>query len=68
MKKTFKDIVKEVPKPKKLTLDEKLPYIFDLLWDAKTLRQLYYFEKTLSAKHLRLLRESGYDTSNLPKL
>lgn len=68
MKKTFKDILKEAPKPKKLTLDERLPHIFDTLWDAKNLRQLYHFEKTLSAQHLRLLRESGYDTTDLPRL
>jgi hypothetical protein len=68
MRKTFSQLLRELPKPKKLTLDERLPRIFDILWDAKTLRQLYcYSQNRLTAEHLRYLREAGYDTTNIPR-
>lgn len=65
-RKTFKEISTEVPNPKILTLDEELPYVFDLHWDAKTLRYLYLFEGDLSPEILRELRQAGYDTNCLP--
>lgn len=66
-KKTFKAILKEVPKPKKLTLETRLSYVFDLYWDVKTYRELLYRGGPTS-EQLRLLREDGYDTTDLPIL
>lgn len=68
-KKTFKDLVGEVPKPKKLTLDERLPHVFDLFWDYKTFRDVLRGTRgSPTQEHLRLLRESGWDTTDLPTM
>jgi hypothetical protein len=65
-KKTFKEQLQGVPQPKKLTADTPLPYVFDLFWDAKTYRALA--RTGLTAEKLRLLREQGYDTNDLPSV
>lgn len=77
-KQNFKDFLKEVPKPKKLGLDDRLPSIFDTMWDIKTMRDLYRQLVTITpdgivvtdeidAKKKRMLAEAGYDVTDLPK-
>lgn len=64
MKKTFKDILKELKPLKKLEDDTKLPHYFDLMWDCKYGRDLK------SGGHLKkpsvnmALREYSYDIEN----
>lgn len=68
MKKTFKNILMEVPKPKKLSLDTKLPYVFDLLYDCKTPRDIL-FQHIKNLKDIkRLLAENGFDAESLDDL
>ncbi len=64
-KKTFKQIVKESPKPKKLTLDTELPYVFDLLYDCKTVRDIFYQNIKDFKDIKRLLAENGFDAKSL---
>jgi hypothetical protein len=64
-RKTFKEIVSVVPKPKKLTPDTVLPSIFDTLWDCKTFGELTKDYPNLFQKQLRMLREHGFDTNDL---
>ena len=49
-RKTFKQICAEVPQPKDLQPDDKLPYEFDLHWDLKygrdILKNSYYIQHT----------------------
>lgn len=67
MKKTFKQILSEVPKPKQLMPDTKLPYVFDLFWDIKIgadiLNDNFGYRK--NKRIIRLLAEHGFDTRNL---
>lgn len=63
--KTFNDILKEVPKPKQLTDDTKLPYIFDLYYDCKTFADIKLYGYLENEKIRQLLREHGYDLKNL---
>ncbi len=67
---TFREIIKKVPKPKILGMDDRLPGIFDTMWDAKTYRNLYYRNgrNAPTQEQLRMLREHGYDTTQLPTL
>ena len=66
-KKTFSDVVRDSPRPKKLELDTRLPHVFDLLWDQKTLRDIYCCDGEISAKKKRMIAEAGYDVTRLPE-
>ena len=62
-KQTFNDYVAKVPAPKQLTPETVLPYVFDLLWDIKTFKEL---SKTrITPQQIRLLAESGFDTREI---
>ena len=68
MKKTFNDILSEVPKPKKITNSEiKMPPYFDLMWDIKYQYQIYqnYMGCLNNKKVLAALREHGYNVEHL---
>lgn len=65
MKKNFKDILKETPKPKILQMDERLPYVFDLHWDCKTLRSIVNLSLIHNEHVLRELAQHGYDVDEL---
>ena len=67
MKKTFKEIVKETPKPKILKPDEKLPYVFDLHWDCKCLKDLVRYGVLDSPDVRNLLAQHGYDVQAILK-
>lgn len=60
-RKTFKEIVNEVPKPIRLSKEMPLPYVFDLYWDCKTVGDLYQDKLMENEKVLRLLAEHGFD-------
>lgn len=52
--KTFKQICAEVPQPKDLQPDDKLPYEFDLYWDFK------YGYQILENEHYRKHSQVNY--------
>lgn len=60
-KTTFKDMVKNLPKPKTIQDNTKLPGVFDMFWDAKLGKDL----KFVPIKDIKLLQqtlvENGYD-------
>lgn len=68
-RKTFKQILADTPKPKKLFRSDDLPYYFDLMWDAKTgediMRVLETADADTKADIRMILAEFGYDTKNL---
>lgn len=60
-RKTFSELNQQLPPVKELTDDTKLPYVFDLLWDVKTYRELMIeMHGKLSQQQLRMLRENGF--------
>lgn len=67
MKKTFKQIINDINPPKKLLPEEKLPQIFDTLFDVKygsDILENWY--NVLSKKRLySLLAEHGYDAKDI---
>ncbi len=68
MKKTFKETLKEVPKPKRLTHESKLPHYFDLIWDLKHGYEILTNEQYLNNPDVRrCLAEFGFDVNLLPK-
>ena len=62
MKKTFKQILAEVPSKGsvKLTDDTVLPYVFDLQWDCKRGSDLKTFKLLENETVKRTLREHGF--------
>lgn len=62
---TFKEIVAAVPHGEPLSLFTKLPYVFDLHWDAKDVLDLWIFGEAENPMVLRLLAEHGYDSLSL---
>jgi hypothetical protein len=66
-KKTFKEIVASIPKPKKLLPDIRLPHKYDMQWDLKCgediLNNLFGCQKDKLLKSW--LAEDGYDVSLL---
>ncbi len=61
MKKTFKQLCAELPSLKVLDLDTSLPKVFDMYWDAKTVRDLFHFGLTHNTKVHSELAEAGFD-------
>jgi len=51
--------------PKLLTLETRLPYVFDLHWDAKTVKDLLTFRLQNNKDVRRHLAEAGYDVKSL---
>jgi hypothetical protein len=58
MRKSFNQILNEIPKPKRLKRNTKLPYIFDLLYDCKTCADLVHKHLILNYDVRRLLAEN----------
>lgn len=64
-KKSFKEILKEVPKPKSFDLYTELPKYFDTQWDIKEVRHIFIFGQQHNEEIKRALAEHGYDVSCL---
>lgn len=70
MKKTFKDILKELPTLKRLKIgsQEHLPHIFDLLYDIKYPSDLITYQYYHADSELwRYISENHYNTQEIRK-
>jgi hypothetical protein len=58
-RKTFKELVSNLPPLKTITDDIELPYVFDLLYDIKFGSELKHYRNNRDV--LRKLAENGFD-------
>lgn len=64
---SFKQVVASLPPLRVLTVDTKLPKYFDMMWDAKTGRDILTTELCRDPKVIAALRENGFDGNlNIP--
>lgn len=65
---TFADVTRDLPPLKELTLQTKLPYVFDLQWDVKQAEDLFSLGVANRPVVRRTLAEHGYDVAQLDTL
>lgn len=66
-KRSFKHVIASLPPLLVLTEDTRLPTYFDMMWDAKTGRDLLNTELCRDPKVIAALREHGFDGNlNIP--
>lgn len=62
---TFKEQLKKLKPLKVLEEDTKLPYVFDLHWDAKVFSDLIKMDLLGNPEVRRLLAENGFNVNGI---
>ena len=67
-RKTFKELLKDLPELKQLNPQERLPQYFDTMWDIKFADQLIFQLKTTNNPDIySALARYGYDAKSIKK-